>query len=258
MFDFTDMNVVITGAGASIGRGTAQMFAGHGAMVMAVDIDGDAAQRTADEAKAAGHRMKAIQADVGDEASVDGAFALIRSQFATVHGLVNVAGIELYKDYLDFTDAEWDRQIAVNLKSVFLCTRRVIPMMIEQDGGSIVSTASVQALATTGRITPYAAAKGGIIAMSRDIAQDFGPKNIRINTICPGVVRTPMLDRSFGDENERHAAIEALAGVLPLRRIGEPSDFANLAMFLISPLSSYITGQAIAMDGGMMCRLPLA
>ena len=94
--------------------------------------------------------------------------------------------------------------------------------------------------------------------MSRDIAQDFGPQNIRINTICPGVVRSPMLDRSFGNEAERNAALEALAGVLPLRRIGEPTDYANLAMFLISPLSSYITGQAIVMDGGMMCRLPLA
>lgn len=258
MFDFSGMNVVVTGAGAGIGRGTAKVFAEHGATVIALDIHGDTAKRTADEAQAAGHRMMAIQTDVGNEASVDTAFETIRSQFAEVHGLVNVAGIELYKDYLDFTDAEWDRQIAVNLKSVFLCTRRVIPIMIARGGGTIVNTASVQAIATTGRITPYAAAKGGIIAMSRDIAQDFGPQNIRINTICPGVVRSPMLDRSFGDEAERNAAIEALASVLPLRRIGEPTDYANLAMFLISPLSSYITGQAIVMDGGMMCRLPLA
>jgi len=258
MFDFSGMNVVVTGAGAGIGQGTAKVFAEHGATVIALDIHGDTAQRTADEAKDLGHRMMAIQTDVGDEASVDTAFETIRSQFSEVDGLVNVAGIELYKDYLDFTDAEWDRQIEVNLKSVFLCTRRVIPMMIARGGGTIVNTASVQALATTGRITPYAAAKGGIIAMSRDIAQDFGPQNIRINTICPGVVRSPMLNRSFGDEAERNAAIEALAGVLPLRRIGEPTDYANLAMFLISPLSSYITGQAIVMDGGMMCRLPLA
>ena len=153
--------------------------------------------------------------------------------------------------------AEWDRQIAVNLKSVFLCARRAIPLMKRHGGGSIINTSSVQALATTGRITAYAAAKGGIIAMSRDLARDFGKDGIRINTICPGCIYSPMLDRSFDSPEARDRALAELAEGIPLGRIGDPDDFAHLAMFLASSLSSYIIGQWIVLDGGLMCRLPL-
>ena len=257
MFDLSNQVAVITGAGSGIGKGTALAFAQCGAKVVAMDINGDTVEQTVDEITRSDGQAVAMEADVASEASVDNAFKKVDQQFQRLDCLLNVAGIELYKDYLDVTDAEWDRQIAVNLKSVFLCARRAIPLMKRHGGGSIINTSSVQALATTGRITAYAAAKGGIIAMSRDLARDFGKDGIRINTICPGCIYSPMLDRSFDSPEARDRALAELAEGIPLGRIGDPRDFAHLAMFLASSLSSYITGQWIVLDGGLMCRLPL-
>ena len=257
MIAFSDQVVVVTGAGAGMGCVTAQTFAKHGAKVAAIDIDGDTAEQTAQTINESGGEAISLQADIGVQTSVDAAFKKIDSSLGKVNVLVNIAGVEHYKDFLDFTDGDWDRQIAVNLKSVFLCCRRAIPFMLRGGGGSIINTASCQALASVGRNGPYCASKAGIIGMMRDMAIEFGKDAIRINTICPGVVHTPMLDRSFGTPEERAAAFEKIEQVLPLRRIGEPIDYANLAMFLASPMSSYITGQWIALDGGMMCRLPL-
>ena len=248
---------VVTGAGAGIGRGVALKFAEHGAKVAAVDINVDTARETAREIRQSGGEGLDVQADVGRESSVDAAFEKILAHFGTVDVLVNVAGIEHYQEFLEFTDREFDRQIAVNLKSVFFCSRRAIPPMIRNGGGSIVNTASVQALATTGQIAPYAAAKGGILAMMRDMARDLGKYNIRINTICPGCIQTPMLDRSFTNTADRDAYMEKLVAALPLGRVGLPEDIANVALFLASPLSAYVTGTAINVDGGMMSKLPL-
>ena len=249
--------VVVTGAGAGIGRGVALKFAEHGARVAAVDINYDSARETAREIRQSGGKALEVQADVGEEGSTDAASEKILGEFRTVDVLVNVAGIEHYQEFLEFTDQEFDRQIAVNLKSVFFCSRRVIPSMIRNGGGSIVNTASVQALATTGQIAPYAAAKGGILAMTRDMARDLGRYNIRVNTICPGCIQTPMLDRSFASNTDRDAYMEKLVASLPLGRVGLPEDIANVALFLASPLSAYVTGIAINVDGGMMSKLPL-
>ncbi len=255
--DLTGKVAVVTGAGAGIGRGIAQAFAEHGAAVAAVDINLDAARETAGKIGQGEDRVLAVQADVGEEESVDAAFSAIVEKFGQVDHLLNVAGIELYKEFLDYSSGEWDRQLAVNLKSVFLCSRRAVPPMIQAGGGSIVNTASVQALATTGKIAPYAAAKGGIVAMTRDMARDLGKFNIRVNSILPGVIQTPMLDRSFDDTADRDAYMEKLKKALPLGRIGAPDDIANVALFLTSPLAAYVTGIALIVDGGMMCKLPL-
>ncbi len=255
--DMSGKKAVVTGAGAGIGRGVALKFAGHGAGVAAVDINFDTARETAREIRGSGGAALAVQADVGDASSTDAAFEKILADFGTVDVLVNVAGIEHYQEFLEFTDQEFDRQIAVNLKSVFFCSRRAIPSMIRNGGGSIVNTASVQALATTGRIAPYAAAKGGILAMTRDMARDLGQYNIRVNTICPGCIQTPMLDRSFTSNEDRDAYMETLVASLPLGRVGLPEDIADVALFLASPLSAYVTGIAINVDGGMMSKLPL-
>ena len=255
--DLSGKVAVVSGAGAGIGRGVARAFAAHGARVAAVDIDLETARETAAGIDASGEEVLAVQADVGEEESVDAAFAAIAAKFGQVDCLLNVAGIELYREFLDYSSADWDRQLAVNLKSVFLCSRRAVPHMQRGGGGCIVSIASVQALATTGRIAPYAAAKGGIIAMTRDMARDLGTANIRVNAICPGVIETPMLERSFTDTADRDAYIDKLKKALPLGRIGAPADIAHAALFLSSDYASYVTGVALVVDGGMMSRLPL-
>jgi len=255
--DLSGKVAVVTGAGAGIGRGVARAFADHGARVAALDINLETARETASSIDEGGDKVLAVQADVGQEESVDAAFVAIAEKFGRVDCLLNIAGIELYKEFLDYSSAEWDRQLAVNLKSVFLCSRRAVPHMQRAGGGSIVSTASVQALATTGNIAPYAAAKGGIVAMTRDMARDLGKFNIRVNAICPGVIQTPMLDRSFTDTGDRDAYVKKLQKALPLGRIGAPADIAHAALFLSSSYSTYVTGVALIVDGGMMSRLPL-
>jgi NAD(P)-dependent dehydrogenase (short-subunit alcohol dehydrogenase family) len=260
MIDLAGHVSIITGAGAGLGRGAAIGLAAAGADVGLIDINPDGLNETARQIRAQSARgsVRTYPADVSSGASVADAFGGIRKDFpGGIDSVVNVAGVEFFKDFNDVTDADWERQIAVNLKSVFLCAQQVARLMQKRGGGSIVNTASVQAFATTGRTAPYAAAKAGIIGMSRDLARDLGPQSIRVNTICPGCIHSPMLDRSYATAEERERGLATLAAVLPLRRVGQPSDFANLVVFLVSPMASYITGQTIAIDGGMMCRLPL-
>jgi 3-oxoacyl-[acyl-carrier protein] reductase len=261
MIDLKGHVSIVTGAGAGLGRGAAIGLAAAGADVGLIDINSEGLAETVRmiEAKSARSTVRTYSADVSSRTSVADTFDRISQDFpAGIDSVVNVAGVEFFKELNDVTDADWERQIAVNLKSVFLCAQQAGRLMQNRGGGSIVNTSSVQGFATTGRTAPYAAAKGGVLSMSRDLARDLGPENIRVNCICPGCIHSPMLDRSYASAEERRQGLATLASVLPLRRVGEPEDFANLVLFLVSPMASYVTGQAIAIDGGMLCRLPLA
>lgn len=255
--DFNGKTVVVTGAGAGIGRVTAQVFAEHGASVAALDINLAGAQQTAAAICRAGGRARAFQADVAEEASVVEAFRDLAKMFGRIDALINVAGTELYKDFLEIESHEWDRQLAVNLKSVYLCSRQAVPHMVKAGGGSIVNTASVQALATTGRVSAYAAAKAGVLGMTRDLARDLGRYQIRVNSICPGCISTPMMDRTLQGLENPQAFLEKLSAKIPLQRLGTSREIANVALFLSSSLAAYLTGIAIIVDGGLMSMLPL-
>lgn len=254
--DFEGKVAVVTGGGAGIGRGVAEAFAESGASVAVLDINLAAAQQTAAGIEASGGKARAVQVDVGEERSVAEAFQGVASNFKSVDVLVNVAGIEIYKDFLEISEADWDRQLAVNLKSVYLCCRQALPHMISAGGGSVVNTASVQALATTGRISPYAAAKAGILGMTRDLARDFGRYNIRVNSICPGCIATPMMDRTVATLADREAFLAKLSQFIPLQRLGTPRDVAQVVLFLASSLAAYVTGTTVIVDGGLMAKLP--
>lgn len=259
MIDLRGHLCVITGAGAGLGRGSALGLAEAGAELALIDVNPEGLQQTAEQIQqSTGRQARMLVADVSSATAVADVFEQITRIWPDgIDSVINVAGVEFFKDFDAVTVDEWDRQIAINLKSVFLCAQHGARLIQKRGGGSIINTASVQAFATTGRTAPYAAAKGGIVSMTRDLARDLGAAGIRVNAVCPGCIQSPMLDRSYATKQERREGLARLESVLPLRRIGQPKDFANLVNFLVSPMASYITGQAIALDGGMMCRLPL-
>ncbi len=257
--NFKDQVAVVTGGGNGIGRGVALAFAEHGAAVGILDIDLRGAQETRKLILKKGGSALAIQTDVGDERSVASAFQASKQSLGDATLLVNVAGIEFYKPFLEIESAAWDRNIAVNLKSVYLCCRQAIPQMIRAGGGAIVNTSSVQAIATTGQTSAYAAAKAGILTLTKDLARDYGPHNIRVNAICPGCIESPMMDRSLARLTRMGARkVETrIRNAIPLKRIGTPHDIANVVLFLCSPQAAYVTGTSVIVDGGLMAKIPL-
>jgi NAD(P)-dependent dehydrogenase (short-subunit alcohol dehydrogenase family) len=249
--------VAVTGAGAGIGAAIADVFAACGALVAGVERDSKSLDETGARITGSGGTFHGFRADVSSEQEVAAAFHELLSKLGGVDVLVNNVGLEFYKDFVDVTVADWERQIAVNLRSVFLCSSHAVPAMIRKGGGSIVNTASVQALATTGQTAPYAAAKAGILGMTRDMARDLGPHNIRVNGICPGCIDTAMMDRSLKRNADPQAARRKMESTIPLRRMANPREIANVVLFLASDLASYVSGVALPIDGGLMAQLPV-
>ena len=255
--NFKGKVVVVTGVGAGIGAAIADGFAACEATVVGLERDPETLHRTATRILKNGGSFHSIRADVSLEDDVAAAFHESIAKFATVDVLVNNVGIEFYKDFVDVSVSDWERQMAVNLRSVFLCCYHVAPLMIRGRHGSIVNTASVQALATTGQTAPYAAAKAGILGLTRDLARDLGQYNIRVNGICPGCVETPMMDRSLRRGSDPQSAREKMQSAIPLRRLGSPREIADVVLFLASDLASYVSGVALPIDGGLMAQLPV-
>lgn len=249
--------VVATGVGSGIGAAVADSFAACGATVIGLERDPDSLQCTAARIGKSGGTFHPILADVSSESDVNTAFREIYSKYETVDTLVNNVGVEFYKQFVDIAVADWDRQIAVNLRSVFLCCSNVVPRMIKQGHGCIINTASVQAFATTGQTAPYAAAKAGVLGVTRDMARDLGPHNIRVNGICPGCIETPMMDRSLARDPDPNSAKGKMESAIPLRRLGKPQEIAKVVLFLASDLASYVSGIGLLVDGGLLAQLPV-
>jgi NAD(P)-dependent dehydrogenase (short-subunit alcohol dehydrogenase family) len=255
--NFKGKVAVITGAAAGIGRATVIAFAEHGASVVLLDRNVAGVEETASLVRQKGGYALPLAADVGIEREVANAFKQIGASFEHIDILINNAGVELYKDFLEFESAEWDRQLAVNLNSVYYCSKQAIPFMIRSGEGSIVNMSSVQALATTGQVSPYAAAKGGILSLSRDMAREFGKHKIRVNSICPGCIHTPMMDRTLATMPNAETVVKHMAQAIPLQRLGKAEDIAKVALFLASPYADYISGSSLVVDGGLLSKLPL-
>jgi NAD(P)-dependent dehydrogenase (short-subunit alcohol dehydrogenase family) len=255
--NFKGKVAIVTGAAAGIGRATAIAFAEHGASVALLDCNVAGVEETAAMVRQKGGQALALRADVGIEQEVADALRQIGANFEQVDILINNAGVELYKDFLDFESVEWDRLLAVNLNSVYYCSKQAIPIMIRSGEGSIVNLSSVQALATTGQVSPYAAAKGGILSLTRDMAREFGKHKIRVNSICPGCIHTPMMDRTLATMPNAEVVVERMAQAIPLQRLGRAEDIAKVALFLASPYADYISGTSLVVDGGLLSKLPL-
>jgi NAD(P)-dependent dehydrogenase (short-subunit alcohol dehydrogenase family) len=249
---------VITGGGSGIGRAAALRFAAEGAAVAALDVRLDAAAETAALVEKAGGRAFAVEADVANAASVDAAIDAAAGELGGLHVLFNNAGIFSRGSVAVAEEADWDRCFAVNVKGVFLCSRAALRHMSPNEGStaSIVNTASVAGLVAVENVAAYCAAKGAVIALTRSMANDLAPRRVRVNAICPGTVHTPLIDglvalRGGGDYDKGMAmTLEKY----PIGRLGQADDIANLALYLASEESSFMTGSIIAADGGMTSR----
>lgn len=255
--------VLVTGAGAGIGRAIALMMARNGASVAIADIDSAAAERTAREAAGNSGRAVALEADCGDVASIDRMIARAVAELGRLDVVVNNAGVTRYAYLMDLTEADWDRIHRVNAKGVFFCLQRAAREMIrqfEQDGsgGRIINMASISGRGYPGASNAaYAASKGAVIALTKMAAQQLGRYNINVNAICPGVTRTELGERNAVTRAaERGVTVEELQKAqeaeIPIRRANTPDDIAAMAVFLASPGARNITGQSLNVDGGLV------
>jgi NAD(P)-dependent dehydrogenase (short-subunit alcohol dehydrogenase family) len=241
---------LITGAASGIGRATARLFAASGAAVAIVDIDEARGAAVAREITGAGGRALFLSADVS---SSDDCRRVVDQTVAALGGLdilVNNAGIIRRASVVESSEDEWDRVMAVNVKSVFLMSRQAIPVMAAADGGTIINMASGWGLAGGRRAAAYCASKGAVVLLTKATALDHGPQNIRVNCICPGDTDTPMLRREAEQLGKPFERFLAEGAKRPLGRIAQPQDIAQAALYLASDASSAITGISLVVDGG--------
>ena len=237
---------LITGAARGIGKAVALKFAAEGADVAFTDlVINDDAQQTVAELEAFGHKVKAYASNAANFEETHTVVEQIKADFGRIDILVNNAGITKDGLMLKMTEAQWDAVIAVNLKSAFNFIHAVTPVMMRQKGGSIINMSSVVGVHGNAAQCNYAASKAGLIALAKSISQEMGRKGLRANSIAPGFIETAMTQAL--PEEIRKEWMEKI----PLRRGGTPEDIANVATFLASDMSSYVTGQVIQVDGGM-------
>jgi len=244
--NLADRVAIVTGSGRGIGRAIALRLAEAGASVVVNDI-GDAApvEAVVKEIKAMGGQALPVLADVSSAAEVDRLVAETTSAYGRIDILVNNAGIARDQLLLRMTEEEWDRVLAVDLKSVFLCTRAVLKYMVKERRGRIISIASVVGIVGNAGQANYAAAKAGIIGFTRTVAKEVASRGITVNAIAPGFIDTEMTKRLKEEWKEE------LKKRIPLGRLGSPRDVAEAVAFLAGEEAGYITGQVLVVDGGM-------
>lgn len=250
---------IVTGAGSGIGRAAAKLFCAEGANVMCADINEKGVMETLDAmpGKAAKSAI-ALKVDVTAPTEVERMVADTVKAFGKLDVLYANAGIGESCNAIDLTIEQWSRMIAVNLTSVWLSAKYALPHMIATGGGSIINQSSSAGLMAVPAMPHYCAAKTGVIGLTRQLALDYGPKGVRVNAICPSAIPTPLMDTVWS-KRARDAGINmsipeleaATAAKLPLKRLGVVADCANLALFLASDESAWITGTAIPLDGGL-------
>jgi NAD(P)-dependent dehydrogenase (short-subunit alcohol dehydrogenase family) len=246
---FEGKTALVTGAAHGIGEATARKFADEGANVVVVDTH-DRGQEVADGLA----NGLFVRGDVSSDDDVQAAVAAAVDRFGSLDVLVNNAAMTLPKSYLDTTPEEWDRVLAVNLRSTYLYLRAATPHL-QASGGSVVNIASFHAGATIENFSAYAAAKSGVVGLTRGAALDLAPKGVRVNAVCPGIVETAMWQAWLDELDDPEAAVAEVLKLQPLGRIGRPEEIAEAILFLGSEQASYITGTTLFADGGVTARL---
>ena len=241
---------VIAGGAGGIGRATALLFAREGAAVSIVDLNQEAGLAIVQEISAGGGHAIFQRADVSHATDCRHAIEHTAKQFGDIHVLFNNAGIIRRASVVEISEGDWDQVMAVNVKSVFLMSREVIPLMAKAGGGSIINTASGWGLAGGARAAAYCASKGAVVLLTKAMAIDHGRQNIRVNCICPGDTDTAMLRgeaRQLGESEDQFLSESAKR---PLGRIGKADEIAQAALYLASDASTFVTGTTLVVDGG--------
>jgi Dehydrogenases with different specificities (related to short-chain alcohol dehydrogenases) len=241
---------LITGAGSGQGRAASVLFAEHGARIAVIDINDAAAAETADLVAAAGSEAFALHADVSRRVDADAMVAATIDAFGRLDVLYNNAAVQMSGRLVDCTEAEWDLTIATNLTAIFFACRAGIPHMVAGGSGSIINTASVLGLIGSEGYAVYGAAKAGLVALTRQIATEFGPK-VRANVIAPGSIDTPRFRKVAEAMPDPEAFLSGLRSTVPLGRLGTADDISRIALFLAGDESGYTSGAVIPCDGGL-------
>jgi NAD(P)-dependent dehydrogenase (short-subunit alcohol dehydrogenase family) len=243
---------IVTGGASGIGRATVELFTREGAAVVAADVTDEAGQQLADAIRGAGGSCTFVHADVSSEAEVEAMVQFALSHYGRLDVLFNNAGIEGDQaPTAEATTENWDRVIGVNLKGTFFGLKHGIAAMLGRGGGSIINNASVAGLVGFAGISAYCASKGGVVQLTKTAALEYAAQGIRVNCVCPGVIDTPMVQRfTHGDP----AITEQFTALEPVGRLGRASEVAELALFLASDRSSFVTGAVIPVDGGFVAR----
>jgi NAD(P)-dependent dehydrogenase (short-subunit alcohol dehydrogenase family) len=248
LFNLTDKIAVVTGGGSGIGKRIALAFSEFGANVIIADIDQKAADLVVSEIKSKGKEAMAIRVDVTQPKEVQEMVTIALRSYGRIDILFNNAGISIRGPAESFSLEDWNKVIAVNLTGMFLCAQAVGKVMIKQGKGKIINTASVSAkLGHPGNLA-YAAAKHGVVGMTKVMAVEWAKYGVSVNSIAPGIIKTPMTVKAFTDPEK----YQELTSKVPMGRLGEPEDLIGAVIFLASQASNYITGQTIYIEGGRM------
>lgn len=244
---------LVTGGGSGIGRATALAFARDGARVVVADVGAEGGMETVTSIQNAGGEALFVKADVSRAAEVETLMGAVVNTYGRLDCAHNNAGIEgTSARTADYPEDDWDRVIAINLKGVWLCLKFEIPLMQQQGGGAIVNTASIAGLVGAQRMPAYVASKHGVAGLTKAAALEYAKAGIRVNAVCPGVIRTPMVQRFFLDRYPQ--AESRLSASEPIGRLGTPAEVAEAVVWLCSDAASFVTGHTMAVDGGMVAQ----
>ena len=242
---------IVTGSAAGIGRASCLLFAQQGAKVAAIDCDADGNAKLVRGNSRIGGTGLALTADVASANDVDQAVAQVLSEWQRIDILFNNAGIVPGKKVHTLTEDEWDRAFAINVKSMYLFSRAVIPSFLQQRGGVILNTSSTTALRVAPDRALYTATKGAILSLTKSMAVDYAADNIRVNCLCPGTTDTPSLRARLSAGGNTDEMTKKFIARQPLRRLGNAEEMAQAALYLVSDDASFVTGSAFQIDGGM-------